>query len=61
MVDYAVSRVERCALDIIMSHTNEDTEDLDIKTVVELLRIFKEWFGYPDPTGTARRELFQLC
>lgn len=60
MVDYAISRLEGKALDIIMSHSDEATEDLTITTMAKLFTTLKEAFGDPDPINTARRELQAL-
>lgn len=59
-VDYAVSRLEGQALDLIMASQNEETEELDIASVSVLIQMLKTAFGDPDPTNTARRELQQL-
>lgn len=59
-VDYAVSRLEGQALDLIMSIQNEDTEELEIANVSTLIATLKTAFGDPDPTNMARRELHEL-
>lgn len=57
MVDYLVSRLERKAVDIIMSHSNEAPEDLTFTTRAALFIILMEAFGDLHPINTARREL----
>lgn len=59
-VDYAVSRPEGKAMDIVMSHVDENTGQLDIATVANLLTTLKEGFADPDPTNTAGHELQHL-
>lgn len=60
MLDYAVSRLEGKALDIIMSDSDEASEDLTITSMATLFAIFKEAFSDRDPINNALRELQEL-
>lgn len=59
-VDNAVSRLEGKALDLVISHADDETEELTIFTVATLMTTLKEAFGDPDPINTAHRQLLAL-